>query len=56
MSSCQILLTEKTELMLKTNVKKKTKAKQNRMFQIFLKILVESDVKLHLKDFSFDRL
>lgn len=29
MSSYQILLTEKAELMQKTNVKKKTKAKQN---------------------------
>ena len=53
MSSYQLLLTEKAELMQKTNVKKK---KQNKMFQLFSKILVESDVKLHLKDVSFDRL
>lgn len=50
MSSYQILLTEKAELMQKTNVKKK------KMFQLFSKILVESDVKLHLKGFSFDKL
>lgn len=55
MSSYQILLTEKAELMQKTNAKKK-KQKQNKMFQLFSKILVENDVKLHLKDVSFDRL
>ena len=50
----RILVTEKAELMQKTNVKKNQK--QNKMFQLFSKILVENDVKLHLKDVSFDRL